>query len=352
MQLYTRVEIQQFLLHYDASDSEIYNLDKVKEIRLKKKNNGKYRSFYFLLFCFKLRIKNLFLTDKQYFDISHWHVFRVYPFFWLLPAKKHIISIHDAGHYILPYTQTLSNKLFIKIIKKNLNKIFKILVLSHNAKNNLVKIGKFPENKIEIIYPGSHFNSLISDNPFNPSNTTSPGSYIVCVSRWQPHKNVGQLVEAFNLYLRNQPNSTIKLVLVGKPVAHHDLPLKAIKKYGLEKRVLVLSDLKDSELAWLYDNAIFSIFPSIHEGFGLAVLESLCRGCPAMVDINTSTAEVVGDAGLCVNMQDTKQLAASIEKLTLDLDLLQSFRNNCIKRSEFFSWENSISKLIKIYTKF
>ena len=294
-------------------------------------------------------MKNIISLNKHYFDVSHWHVFRVYPFFWLLPAKKHIISMHDAGHYLLPHTHTLYNKIFIFIIKKNLKKIHKIIVLSEDAKNNLIKIGKFPENKITVIYPGSNFASIVSSNHFDKQNILKPKSFIVCVSRWQPHKNIEGLIDGFFELLRDNPETDTKLVLVGKPVCNYDVPDKRIKEYGLSTKVITLSDLNDFELSWLYENAIFSVFPSIHEGFGLPVLESLIKGCPVIVDNNTSTAEVVGNAGICVNMKNSTELATAMHRLLSDSYLLSMLKNNSKIRAEEFSWDKTIRKLLDIY---
>jgi glycosyltransferase involved in cell wall biosynthesis len=350
LQINTRTNFQQYLLHYDQSDSEIYSLSRTCEVKLKKNSKSKYRFVYFALYCIKLRIRNLFYSEKIYFDVSHWHVFRVYPFFWFLPAKKHIISMHDAGHFILPYTQTFYNRIFIWNIRKNLDKIYRLLVLSEDAKSNLIKYGSFPENKIEIVYPGSEFHRIKPRNPFSAKNALKPESFIVCVSRWQPHKNVEKLVEAFNKYINIDKNSNLKLVLVGKPVGQHVLPFEKIIEFGLEERILVLSDLSDAELAWLYDHALFSVFPSLHEGFGLPILESLSRHCPSIVDSNTSTAEVVGNAGLCVDMRSSGEIASAIQELISSPDFLNLLKDNCLNRTNFFTWKRSISKLCYVYS--
>jgi glycosyltransferase involved in cell wall biosynthesis len=43
-----------------------------------------------------------------------------------------------------------------------------------------------------------------------------------------------------------------------------------------------VSDPTDQELAWLYENAVFSIYPSIETGVGMPILESLERGRPCV----------------------------------------------------------------------
>lgn len=349
LNLNSNKELQQYFLHYDHSNSEIYGLERTNEIRLKKNEKARYRFVYFLIYCVKQRFKLLFLPSSHFFDVSHWHVFQVYPFFWLLPARKHIISIHDAGFFLLPYTQTFVNKIFMFIIKKSMHKVDKFLVVSQDAKNKLVSYGKFPENKIEIVYPGSNFKSLVSVNPFIRLNVEEPESFIVCVSRWQPHKNVEGLIDGFYKFLSTNPDTDIKLILVGKPVNSHDAPMKKIHYYGLSSKIVILKDLSDSELSWLYDNSVISVFPSIHEGFGLAVLESLSRGCPAIVDSNTSTCEVVGDAGFCVDMKNSTELSATLQMILTDHNQLRTLRGKSKNRADFFSWDKSVSVLLNIY---
>lgn len=107
-----------------------------------------------------------------------------------------------------------------------MNKVDKFIVLSQNAKNNLINLGDFPEAKIEVIYPGSDFKSIVSTNPFVRLNIKEPEFYIVCISRWQRHKNVEGLIEGYYKFLSTNPESNIKLIIVGKPVDNYDVPMK------------------------------------------------------------------------------------------------------------------------------
>ena len=81
----------------------------------------------------------------------------------------------------------------------------------------------------------------------------------------------------------------------------------------------------------------------------MAVLESMSRGCPVIVDSNTSTREVVGDAGLHVNMKNSTELSATLKMVLTDHDQLRTLRNKCKNRAYFFSWDSAISKLLRIY---
>jgi len=173
------------------------------------------------------------------------------------PAKKIILTMHDAGGYLLPGVNTFFTFINKVTVKLNLRKISKIIVVSENAKYLLSKAAKIPQDKIVVISNASCFSQLISRAPLSINQ-----KFIVCVSRWQRHKNVGNLVEGF-AHFKTATESDIKLVLVGKPVGGFDEPLIKINKLKLDDDIINLTDLEDVEIAWLFDNAVLNIFPSL-----------------------------------------------------------------------------------------
>lgn len=207
-------------------------------------------------------------------------------------------------------------------------------------------MAKFPAAKVKCLYVASKFESI---EPVKPAGFDLAPGYLICVSRWQNFKNVETLVEAYYLSLQCSSNLP-KLVLVGKPVAGYDLPLRKIEELSLQNDVIILKDLTDSELAYLYRGAFINIFPSLHEGFGLSILEGLKCGCPAIDHIYTSTSEVSGDAGVHIDMTSAKSLCDAIVNLLEDPDLVNKMKVLAIDRSKIFTWERTVQSLMGYYT--
>ena len=344
-------EIHQFFIHYEDSNDTIYGLPRTKEIRLRRNKNLKYRFIYFLIYAFKIRFFNTTRPSKKIvFDVSHWHVFRVYPFFWLIPSKKHIITMHDAGHFLLPHTQTLANKLFILNIKLNLSKIYRIIVLSENAKDNLVKYAKIHGEKVEVIYPSTKFNKIAPTVPSDINSLIHTNKLIVCNSRWQKHKNIENLISGFNRFMTSSEDKNFILLLAGQPRQDYSMPLDLFNQSIWKNQIKIFPNLSDSELAWLYDHSLFSVFPSLHEGFGLPVLESMSRGCPAVVDKNTATNEIVGEGGVATDMRSVVKISEILKSLTNDENYVSKLRIAAIKRSLDFDWSQSVDKLVLMYS--
>jgi glycosyltransferase involved in cell wall biosynthesis len=186
--------------------------------------------------------------------------------------------------------------------------------------------------------------------PLRPDNFESPTAYFLCVSRWQNFKNVSMLVDAYAEAYRINPFIP-DLVLVGKEVDGELSPLDRLKAQHLLSKVKIFSDLKDVELAFLYDNALINITPSLFEGFGLSVLEGLKRGCPSLDHRFTSTSEISGDAGIHIDMESKSELSNVLLYLSSKDFPIDNFRNLASQRAKFFTWSKSLKFLESYYSE-
>lgn len=342
-QLALQPNIRQVFIHFQQSHEDIYRLPGTREIVIPLKRFP-FASHFFSFIIYW--IPKFFSAKQERFDVVHWHASRVYPLFFLIKSKKICLTLHDANNRIIRGINTFWTALFYWNIRFSINHIDYIFGVSQDACSKLIEIAKFPAPKVKCLYVASKFESL---EPIKPEGFGLLPGYLICVSRWQNFKNVETLVEAYSLLLKHSPHLP-KLVLVGKPVAGYDLPLRRIKELSLQNQVTILTDLTDSELAFLYRGALINIFPSLHEGFGLSILEGLKCGCPSIDHKYTSTSEVSGEAGIHVDMTSAESLKEGILLLLDNPSLVQKLKVLAIKRSEFFTWEKTVQTLIGYYT--
>jgi glycosyltransferase involved in cell wall biosynthesis len=267
--------------------------------------------------------------------------------FFLIPSNKHILTLHDAGGYLLPNVSTFSTRIFRKVAEWSIAKLHSVIVDSNSSKRDLIDTGKYSDEKINALYLATNIESAHQTVPAGFMEFVGDEKYILCVSRWQPHKNVESVVSAFAHYI-SEWDDRLKLVLVGKPVKNYTEPQKAISRYALEKRCWVTSDLTDDELKYLYSNAMLNIFPSLHEGFGLSVLEGMTCGCPAIVHHGGATEEIAGIGGIAIDSHNSIEFAMTIKDC---LKRRSGLSENATIRSRDFSWDKSVDGLLKIYNK-
>lgn len=342
-QLSTRDDVEQIFIHFEKSHESIYELPRTREILIPLKKFPVASHFFSFLIYW---LPRFFSAKEEPFDIVHWHASRVFPFFFLIKCKKVCITLHDANNRIISGVNTFWTTLFYWSLRASINHVTFIFGVSEDACSKLIRVAKFPAAKVKCLYVASNFERL---KPLKPEGFNLPPGYLICVSRWQNFKNVETLVEAYSILLKNSIDPPT-LVLVGKPVAGYDSPLKRIKDLSLEKHVLILKDLTDNELAYLYRGALVNIFPSLHEGFGLSILEGLKCGCPSIDHKYTSTSEISGQAGIHVDMNSAESLYESISLLLGNPALVSRMKDFAFKQSEEFTWEKTVENLMDYYT--
>lgn len=343
LQLSMQENIHQTFVHFEESEDEIYDLPNSSEILIPiRKFPIAKRFFSFLLFWLNIRIKHNNLS----YDVVHWHASRVYPLFFAIPARKVVITLHDANNRLIKGVNTFWTQIFYWNLRLFSSKVDTIIGDSINACENLVTVAKFSKSKVKCLYMSSNFDTLTSSKP---ANFEQESGYLLCVSRWQQFKNVETLVKAYAIALEHE-EFLPKLVLVGKPVADYNEPAEQILYLKLDTRVTVLQDLTDRELAYLYDNALINISPSLYEGFGLSVLEGLKRGCPSIDHKFTSTSEISADAGVHVNMNSAENLSKTILTLYRNVEYVSSLKKQARIRAADFSWEKTVKVLLEYYS--
>jgi len=336
--------IIQTFVHFNRSSEDIYKLPNTNEIIIPLGVNwiARRRSISFLRWCVHQKIN----SKNEKFDVVHWHSSRLFPFFFLFPSRKTILTLHDVGQRILPGVNTFATRVHYWNARIFQRKIQKIIAVSKTALRDMELIGKFSRRRLEFIYNGSNF-GLLDSTPI--PGFALPDKFLLCVSRWQPHKNVEILVKAIHVLSEELNQADVKLILVGKPVGNFDLPKQLISEYGLESQIFTLSDLSDENLAYLFDHALIHIFPSLHEGFGLTVLEGMSRGCVSIVHSDAATSEIAGESGIPVDMTDLNDLVRNIRGVISNPSEIESKKGLALRLAMQFTWPKSAEKLKTIY---
>lgn len=181
-----------------------------------------------------------------------------------------------------------------------------------------------------------------------PDRPPPPG-YVLYVGSLEPKKNVESLVRAIELLHAEGDGS--HLVLSGSTGSCGG-QLRDILDRLSEKGVVTLTGhVPDAELEGIYARAGVFVYPSLYEGFGLPPLEAMLRGIPTIVSNSTSLPEVVEDAALKVNAEDSNALAAAIRTVLHDESLRASLVEAGRKRAAQFTWRKSAEAHAQLFSE-
>jgi glycosyltransferase involved in cell wall biosynthesis len=171
---------------------------------------------------------------------------------------------------------------------------------------------------------------------------------VLSASARRPHKNLARLLDAL---AGLPPAERPVLVVPGYPTSYEaDLRARAAA-VGVEGDVVWPAWVSGEDLEGLYALATCVVFPSLHEGFGLPVLEALQRGVPVACSDRSSLPEVAGDAALLFDPEDVGAIRTALERLlrhgALRADLARRGREQAAR----FSWERTAGLTAASYAR-
>ena len=171
--------------------------------------------------------------------------------------------------------------------------------------------------------------------------------YILAIGTMQPRKNYARLIEAFG----RLTNRDLRLIIVGKRGWLYESILARSQEPDVVGRVQFLDYVPAIEMPTLISAARLLAFPSLHEGFGLPILEAQACGTPVVCSMTSSMPEVAGDAALFVDPLDTDAIAGAMERLLSDSALRAKLVEHGFQNVKRFSWAQSAVQALSILNK-
>ena len=177
--------------------------------------------------------------------------------------------------------------------------------------------------------------------------------YVCYVSTIEVRKNHLYLFQIWKQLITELGDATPTLVFVGRPGWRVGDFMDQLESTDfLDRRIQILNGLSDIELASLYRDCLFTVFPSFVEGWGLPVGESLMFGRPCVASGTTSVPEVGGPFVDYVDPLSVPDGYGKIKRLIVD-DEYREVRTAQIS-AQFVcrSWEDVAADLIAILDQY
>lgn len=296
------------------------------------------------------RRANMFVQLTQ--DMQD-HIFHS-PNFILMPFAGHsIATFHDLSFVHYRDTQPKYRLQFLDCeIPKSLEQADALITPSEFIKQEIIKHYGYPTENIHVTPLGV----ATGFKPYTQSETKTTTlkyglthkQFILSVATTEPRKNLPRLLAAYT-QLPHKLRTLTPLVLVGsKGWLNQDIE-KQIKALVNQGQIISLGYVSQIELQHLYAAAKITAFPSLYEGFGLPIIESMASGTPVLTSQNSAMQEVAGGHAMLCDPKDINSIEVGLRGALELQSWLQQASTEGLKHSEKFTWERCAELTIEAY---
>ena len=170
---------------------------------------------------------------------------------------------------------------------------------------------------------------------------------VLAVASNLPHKNLAVLLDALLLI----PSEERPLLVLAGHATDAPAMREHVSRMGLDPDVRLLSACSTDELELLYTLAACLVLPTLHEGFGLPVLEAMARSVPVACSDIAALREVAGDAALYFDPRSPAQIAARLRELVGGPEPAARLREEGHARAARFSWSAAAEGTLASYRR-
>ena len=216
-------------------------------------------------------------------------------------------------------------------------------------KEQIIENFNVPEENIDVIpYGVDHDKFRPSENKESARNKICHHYYLkekpyfvhISERNWA-RKNTLGLFEAFRKAKSNGMQHN--LLVVGK---NDDVVWEKAKTIP---GIVMCGYVSEEIMINIIQGADALLLPSLHEGFGLPLVESMACGIPAITSNVFSPPEIIQDAGLLVDPYNTSDICEKILSFSHDKKLQDDLSERALKRSQDFSWSLTAEKMLSLF---
>ncbi len=267
----------------------------------------------------------IFLKKPDLVHLSYYNNFLIK--FIKIP---YVLTIYDLIHERLNIHQKKFDKRFpIQNAKK-------IICISNQTKNDLIKFYKVKKNKIKVIYLGINQQKILYQRK---------KKYIIYVGAREGYKNFNNFILAYSRSEFLKKN--YKILSFG----HKDF---IDKEKNFFKNLKILNKISYisgdyTRLNKIYSQSSLLVSPSLLEGFGLPPLEAMRCGCPVATSNIKIFREIYGNASIFFNPKNVTDIKNKIEKILKSTSLQKRQIAKGYRKFKEFKWSKCAVQTLNVY---
>lgn len=264
-------------------------------------------------------------------------------------------TIHDLAPFHIKGKYDVARMFYGRVVVKSLaRRQNEIIAVSHCTARDIERFFGIAQSRTHVIHNG------IDHDRFNPGDAENAhiraeskyhisAPYLLYISRLEhPGKNHVRLIDAFDAF-KKSTGSNWQLALGGGDWHGCEAIKAAAARATFASDIRFLGFIPDDDLPDLYRAAQAMIYPSLFEGFGLPPIEAMACGTPVISSTRGALEEVVADAALVVDPENTPDITHAITTLAGNPVLAASLKRKGLDNASRFHWSKTAAAVTKVY---
>ena len=261
-----------------------------------------------------------------------------------------ILTVHDLAFLAfpnqIPFLVFHFYRIFMPLYLRKANHIFTV---SNFVKEDIQTKYAINPSKISVIYNGCRH---IMTNDLEPINHKIPlsSTYFFYYGAIHPRKNIENAIKAYNLF-RSQNEDQILFLFAGRMAWSTKEIEKTWKESPYAEDIHFLGYLSDASIYHFLKHALALVYISLHEGFGMPIIEAFAAETPVITSNNGALAEISGEGALLVNPSDINDIAMGMNEIYANTSLRSHLSEAGKKELARFNWDNSAQICSRLVTQ-
>lgn len=261
------------------------------------------------------------------------------------PGTCSVVTLHDVTFMVRPTFGRATTAGMGMLIKAAASRADGLITGTAAARAEICRVLGVDESRFTVVHHGylpRHSQQATSPDELRRRHSLDDARVVLCIAAKRPHKNQALLVRATPFL-----PADIILVLAGH-AEPYEIELRALaRELGVEDRVRFLDYLSDADLEGMWQAAGCVALPTLGEGFGLPVLESLAHGVPVAASDIPVLREVGGTLPHYFDPHDPAGAAQAIQAALSDTRT----RTEGPARAAEFSWRATARRTHEVYER-
>lgn len=263
-----------------------------------------------------------------------------------LPPERTVVTFHDAT-VVRANGVRWSTRVSLQYSLGAIRRAACIVTGSEASRRDLLEIVDVRPDRVRVVPLGV-------DPIFTPAPDRDAvrarhglaGVWLLHVGHTHPYMNLPVVFQVLKR-LVGEHGIDARLLKVGTPFAPGQIAL--LHELGIADRVRHAGSVDLNTLAQVYAASDLLLYPALHVGFGLPVVEAMASGTPVVCSDRGALSEVAGDAALAGAADDEVELARLAARVLGDPATHRRLRCAGLARARRYNWNRTATEMLAVY---